>query len=205
MPTTTVETFRNNFIQQFRDDYEGEGEEPLFVFSGKPGLIDSMRASSRLPQSLEDFHQSDQVMPAFLNTNIKPETTTTTTTTTTSTTTTPKNFLLKRRERLRIRQRARGRRPTSGRARKDQSRGGRGQPSLPTVETPSLALRLEPVQQSSSSRSQTSLNLQVRMEAGGRGHVLQDISVFSKSKDDGLANLLAIAGDNKVAVLMKGG
>ena len=172
------------------------------MFSGKPGLIDSMGAPSRLPQSLEDFHQSDQVMPAFLNTNIKPETTTTTTT---STTTTPKNFLLKRRERLRIRQRARGRRPTSGRARKDQSRGGRGQPSLPTVETPSLALRLEPVQQSSSSRSQTSLNLQVRMEAGGRGHVLQDISVFSKSKDDGLANLLAIAGDNKVAVLMKGG
>ena len=159
-------------------------------------------------------------MPAFLNTNLRTATTKTTTTTTTTTTTrpttTPKNFLLKRRERLRIRHRARGRRPSLRKAVSASPRPSpRPSPTLQAVssilqqapsteDSPSPSLRLVPAQQSG--RQQTRLSLQVfkNIFLNITQFILQDITVFSKSEGSGkgtpdpLENLLAIAGDGKV-------
>ena len=165
------EDFRTNFINQFRENYEDkEDEDALFVFNGKPSVEIDLQTplSSKLAQSLEDFRQGSHVMPAFLNKNLRTATAATTTTTTTSRpTTTPKNFLLKRRERIRIRHRARGRRPSSRKA--TSTRPPAASPTLQaavssrlppsTEDSPSPSLRLVPAQQSS--RQQTRLSLQV--------------------------------------------
>jgi hypothetical protein len=130
-------------------------------------------------------------MPAFLRPTSTPAVSTSTTA---RITTTPKNFLLKRRERLRVRHRARGRRPNAS------PRPRTASPTSRQEDAPSLALRLEPVQPSS--RQQTVLKLQVVVKGQTRYwlYLLQDISVFSKSKDDAMANLLAIVSDEKVMI-----